>query len=434
MSTIRCLNCGKESDVFLCNECRTSDVLDSIFNDIRTYNQDTCPNPFLKEYASTFTEPYAEREIIPIILSQFDSEVTDYYYCRYYKMIKDDRFEDAALSYLQKHDFKSPRSQIVIYELIGSYIPNNFTKPQKWCEYIKTTDGLCCELYETAADYYNKVGDYDLAVEMIAKGRNRLKDAGSEALLIVSQDTIISRLNDHEKKNNLYQTKRPYWPSIEERRRAIAEIYDAKGIKHPRIERMPPKVPENEFEPIKEFDEEELNEQDLDTYCAFWCSEVSTRSPHKCIYQIGGVKIRNHKEIDSFESLIRPWDAGESGKKRAAKNIDVTYEDLEYADGVDIVLPKFFSFAGDDVLISTDALGNQAKLITRAARYAGMKEIQNSFYDILDFALNISFDSDCDTDTRKGLLKIFNIKEGKTALEKARVNKQLYDSLRNYSK
>lgn len=105
---------------------------------------------------------------------------------------------------------------------------------------------------------------------------------------------------------------------------------------------------------------------------------------------------------------------------------------IETADDVDIVMLKFFDFVGNDVLVSTGALGNQAKLISRAARYTGMKEIKNEFFDLLDLAADTSPDFDLANNTREYLLSSFSILEGKTALEKALANKQLYDALINY--
>lgn len=104
-------------------------------------------------------------------------------------------------------------------------------------------------------------------------------------------------------------------------------------------------------------------------------------------------------------------------------------EVIESAEDVDLVMKKFFDFVGNDVLISTEALGNQAKLLSRAARYAGMKEISNEFYDLLDLAADTSPDFDLSNNTRSHLLSCFDLAEGKTALKKAKVNKQLYDAL-----
>ena len=105
---------------------------------------------------------------------------------------------------------------------------------------------------------------------------------------------------------------------------------------------------------------------------------------------------------------------------------------IENADDVDIVMPKFFEFVGDAVLVSTGALGTQAKLISRAARYAGMKCILNTFFDILDFASDIDDTFDLENNNREYLLKYFSVNDGNTALEKATVNKFLYESLKTF--
>jgi hypothetical protein len=61
-----------------------------------------------------------------------------------------------------------------------------------------------------------------------------------------------------------------------------------------------------------------------------------------------------------------------------------------------------------------------------------MKEIKNDFFDLLDLAADISPDFDFEHNTREYLLTRFEISAGKTALENAQANKQLYDALREY--
>ena len=175
----------------------------------------------------------------------------------------------------------------------------------------------------------------------------------------------------------------------------------------------------------------ECFEDALTDYCAFWCAEAFSLSAAKGIYQIAAVRVRSGAVADEFQELIRPWD-GIAGRKDAAKKAGVDLSAVESAEDVDLVMPKFFAFVGDDVLVSTGALGNQAKLISRAARYAGMSEIKNELYDLLDLAADTSAEFDLANNTREYLLSHFSIAEGKTALEKARINKQLYDALKSY--
>lgn len=61
-----------------------------------------------------------------------------------------------------------------------------------------------------------------------------------------------------------------------------------------------------------------------------------------------------------------------------------------------------------------------------------MKEIKNEFYDLLDLAADTSAEFDLSNNNREYLMEHFSIKEGTNALEKAKVNKTLYDLLVNY--
>ena len=203
-------------------------------------------------------------------------------------------------------------------------------------------------------------------------------------------------------------------------------FYDEKGIKYPRIENRPEKIKESEFAPINEYFDDDLTD-----YCAFWCADTFSLSAAKGIYQIAAVKVRDGEIIDEFQQMIRPWD-GVADRKDAARKAGVELSFIESAEDVDQVMPKFFEFVGDDVLVSTGALGNQVKLISRAARYAGMREIKNEFYDLLDLAADTSTEFDLANNTREYLLAHFSIAEGKSALEKAQINKRLYDALKNY--
>lgn len=422
---MKCLNCGCTSENYLCAACTNEAVLDKIFKEIRFYKPDTCENPYLLEFASGLTEKYAEREIIPDILKLFRPEISEFYACQYYRMRRDEGFENAAVTYLHRHDLTEIRTQNVLYDLIDSYIPNNFIKPKQWCELVAETDDLCCELYAVAAKYFAMIGEYDLADKVTGKAMELCENVDRRKFIFYSPENMKIRLTKQKEDTNRYRTKKPYWPATEERRRAVAMFYDEKGISYPRIAGRPEKVKESEFMPVHECFEDALTD-----YCAFWCAEAFSLSAAKGIYQIAAVRVRSGAVTDEFQELIRPWD-GIASRKDAAKKAGVDLSAVESAEDVDLVMPKFFAFVGDNVLVSTGALGNQAKLISRAARYAGMSEIKNKLYDLLDLAADTSAEFDLANNTREYLLSHFSIAEGKTALEKARINKQLYDALKS---
>lgn len=416
---MKCLNCGKINEEYLCEECLTEDVLKKIFNQIIKYNPETCENIYIQEYVSTLTEIKEERNCIPSILSLFSFEISEYYLCLFYFLQGDERFEMATDAYLENHEWIEWKSQRIIDYKLKKYIRNDFIKPRVYCDWIAETKGVYAELYQKAAMYYGMIGEYDLSDQMILLGLS------CDQFLYTSKEKMAEYLEKQRVDTLRYRTKKPYWPKTEERQRAVAMFYDEKGIVYSKIKNKAAKVPENQFGPISEcFDEPE-------SYCAFWCCEAFNVVSAKPIYQIAAIKVENGEIIDEFESLIRPWD-GTICRKDAAKKAGVSLQVIENADDVDIVMPKFFEFVGDAVLVSTGALGTQAKLISRAARYAGMKCILNEFFDILDYASDIDDTFDLENNNREYLLKYFSVNDGNTALEKATVNKFLYESLKTF--
>lgn len=416
---MKCFNCGKETNAYLCPDCRTEEILDKVFEQIRFYKPEACENAYLAEYVATLTEERAERNCIPSILELFPLETAEYYQCLYYWIRGAEEFESAAVSYLERHDWVEIKSQILIAYLLKKYIRNDFINPRQWCDWIAGKDNLACELYGQAAMYFAMIAEYDLADQMADKG------LASNTFLYSTKEHMRTSLEKQKVDTQRYRTKKPYWPTTEERRRAVAMFYDEKGIAYPRIENKPAKVPENEFEPIEEY---------FDTpedYCAFWCAEAFSVSSAKPIYQIAAVKVTDGKITDEFQSFVRPWD-GTPSRKSAAKAAGVPLSVIEGAEDVDQVMVKFFDFVGDAVLVSTGALGDQAKLLCRATRYAGKKRLPNELYDLLDFAAETDSKFDLENNNRAYLLEAFGITEGADSLGKAKANTALCEALKNY--
>ena len=413
---MKCLSCGKATNDYLCPGCRTEEILGKVFEQIRFYKPETCDNPYLAEYVATLDEERAERKCIPDILALFPAEMTDYYQCLYYWIQGAEEFEAAAKAYLARHEWAEEKSQVLISYLLKKYIRNDFVKPRVWCDWIAESEGIYCELYAAAAMYFAMIAEYDLADQMAEKG------LVCDRFLYSTKEYMRTSLEKQMADTLRYRTKKPYWPNTEERRRAVAMFYDEKGISYPRIENKPTKVPENEFAPVVEC------YNPPESYCAFWCSAAFNLSSSKPIYQIAAVKVEKGGIIDEFQSLIRPQD-GVLSRKSAAKEAGVPLYVIEGAEDVDQVMEKFFNFVGDAVLVSTGALGEQAKLLCRATRYAGMKQLPNALYDLLDLAAETDSRFDLENNHRGYVLAAFNISEGMDALGKAKANIALFQSL-----
>lgn len=419
---MNCLNCGRETDAFLCPDCRSAELLELVYHEVMYSAPEDCTLPGVAALKREQTQPKGERSILPQVFALFDSTVTEYYICQYYKAAKDPRYETCAIAYLTSHDWREERTQRVLYDFINYYLPNDFISPMKWCVQVEERNDLACDLYTSAAHYRGMIGDYDLAEALIKRARNYHKKG--RRCLYRKEENVLSHFEKAEAEIQGWRCKKAYWPSTEERRRAIAMFYDEKGISYPRIESKPKKVPEGDFQPLSEY-----VGSLPDSYCAFWCATGFSITTAKSTYQIAAAKISKDKIIDRFQSYIRPWD-GIAVRKAAAKDGGIPIETLESAEDVDLVMKRFFEFVGDSVLVSTDALGAQAKLISRAARYTGMTEIKNQFLDLLDLAEDVLPDLDPAKNSREYLLERFCPSEGKDALSKAEVNHKLYQKLK----
>ena len=419
---MQCLNCGRDSQSCLCEACRSQDILDKIIMEILYYKDDTCENEFLRSFMHGFENPRDARTRIPELLSLFDEETAAFSRCRYDAILKQPGFEQEALAYLDTHPDWDWRRQWITLDLLRSYARVDFVKPRPWCDEILKMGGLSAELYESAAQYYGFVAEYDLAEQAAEKMRACRE---TDMVLFTKFDSLPTMYERLMTDLTRYRTKKHYWPATEMGRRNLAPILDQKGIAHPRVTLRPKKVAESDFTPIDEWYGDPLKD-----YCAFWCEEVpSFTAPVKDIFQTAAVRVRGGAMVEEFQSLVRPWKS--TGWQSALQSLlGGKAEAVTSADDVDLVIKAFFRFVQDDVLVSTQALGNQGKLLSRAARYSGMTEIPNQFLDLLDYAADCSEEFDLENNTRAYLLNHFALEEGQDAGEKAKANVFLYEKLK----
>lgn len=425
---MKCLHCGQEAEALLCPDCRTERCLSALFDTLLFFKPEACENPHICAYAASLPAGTIPRDAIPQLLALFPDSITEYYHCLYARAVHDPRFEEMALAYLDSHDPKEENCRRVLQKLLDFYLRNEFIKPRKWCDLVREEGLAGAELITLVIQNYSMTGEYALADEMLNKALEACRKGETQFLYGVKDqerlDRHVERLEKLAADNERYQTARPYWPNTEERRRAVALLYDEKGISYPRIESKPTKVPEDDFKSLSEY-----TGAAPDSYCAFWCASGFSVTAAKCIYEIAAVKVKAGKITGQFQSYVRVWD-GIAARKAAAKDGGIPVETLEAANDVDLVMKHFFDFVGNSVLLSTDALGAQAKLISRAARYAGMVEIKNQLLDLLDLAEDSLPALTLAEDSREGLLKHFQIAEGKDALSRAEANHKLFQKLK----
>lgn len=425
---MKCLNCGNETNLYLCNECNKNEVIENVIEKVFSYKKETCENNYLIELMDSIeNDKYA---CILKLLENYTGKYKDYYYCRFLKGTKDPAYEETAINSLKDKDILETQNQLLLLNLLTFYIREDYVKPEKWCDQIISKDNLFMELYYIAAEFYSMVAEYDKSKYLIDKMNNLLNN--SEAIFSNKNNNYENYKEKVDKLASLlerYKGGKPYWPSTEERRIKVAEVYDKKGITYGNIVSLKTKkVKEDEFEQINE-----CYEYDINTYCSFWCNYIEGLRNIKELYQICAIKVVDNKIVDKFEKYIKPWD-GRSYTEKAAKVSGASIDVLENSESVDKVILEFDKFTGNDILISTGALGNQLNALIRAYRWSGLNKIENEFLELLDYASIVSEEFDMKNNTREYLLNYFKLEDSKDSYSKAYNNIIIFNKLKELEK
>lgn len=425
---MKCLNCGNETNLYLCNECNKNEVIENVIEKVFSYKKETCENNYLIELMDSMeNDKYA---CILKLLENYTGKYKDYYYCRFLKGTKDPAYEETAINSLKDKDILETQNQLLLLNLLNFYIREDYVKPEKWCDQILSKDNLFMELYYIAAEFYSMVAEYDKSKYLIDKMNNLLNNY--EAIFSNKNNNCENYKEKVDKLASLlerYKGGKPYWPSTEERRIKVAEVYDKKGITYGNIVSLKTKkVKEDEFEQINE-----CYEYDINTYCSFWCNYIEGLRNIKELYQICAIKVVDNKIVDKFEKYIKPWD-GRSYTEKASKVSGASIDVLENSESVDKVILEFDKFTGNDILISTGALGNQLNALIRAYRWSGLNKIENEFLELLDYASIVSEEFDMKNNTREYLLNYFKLEDSKDSYSKAYNNIIIFNKLKELEK
>lgn len=427
---MKCFNCGIETNEYLCDNCLKEDILNNIFNQLINSKIENCDNKYILEYVNKLEDFRNVRNCIPIILSKFDSTVSDYFYCRYYKITNNPLFEETAYKYLNSHSAFDVKKQNILYDLLRFYLRQEYEKPRKWCEIIASNNNLCIELYDIASEHCSMIGDYETAKKLLQIGKSKLKS--KDSYLFSSKENMEKSLDNIQKLLDRYMNGKPYWPNTEERRLKIKKIYDEKGINYQNYSISTRQYHNRSDRRVKASDFIANNEwfDDIpNNYISFFCRGIFSTKTVITMYDIGAVKVTNGQITDTFYSIVKPWEDLRV-QQEAANNLKISIEELNSANEVDIAMRKFMDFISDSLIVSTDGLGLQKEILTRAMRYAFYKKLDNPVGDILDYAANKNSIFDFENNTRDYLINYFNIPDGENSLDKAIANYKIIEELR----
>lgn len=426
---MKCFNCGNETSEYICDNCIQEETLNNIFEQLLLTKSDNCNNPYILEYASNLESFKDIRNCIPTILDKFEKTINEYYYCRYYKRTFNKSYEEKAINYLNTHKGFDIKKQNILYELLNYYLREDYEKPQKWCDIIANNFELCIELYDISSKHLSMIGEYEVAENLIKTGMRNLDK--KELYLFSNKDNMEKSFTETTRLIERYKSGKPYWPATEERRKQIKRIYEEKGIEIPTSSKhISTHNRENRRVKASDFISNNDWYDDIPSdYISFYCKGIYSTKTIITMYEIGAVKVSNGLITEKFSTIICPWEDTKT-KIGAANELGITVNELENADNIETALKRFFDFAGGKLLVSTEGLGVQKSILTRAMRYAFYKELINPIGDILDYAANKDSRFDFENNTREYLINYFNLKEEKDSLSKAISNYKIIEELR----
>ena len=437
---MKCLNCGIENDNYICPNCLSQEVIRNVCDEIMDckfintkYKDSVCLNPHTQSFLQSCTSDFDFETFVENILKDFKYGNDDYFKCRFMFSKKDANFKYETLKYLNNNELWNLEKQRILLDYLRHHNRSgdetDFEASYSWSCFIRDTDDLIPELYYEAANYFAQIGDYSLTDTIIERYLSNDKLGMYDNHLYIDLANLVNGLI---KLNERYKSGKPYWPKFESRRLSLSKIYDQKGIDHKkRITNKTKSVKEDEFESIDEYDG---NPCEVNSYTCFWCSAIDTNFV-KDMYQIAAIKIKNGVIVKKFQEVVKYRDGI---NKKIIKHYNFLNQEIEKADEIDIVTNRFFEFVGGDILVSTDAFSSQGQIISRSARHAGLKKIENKFMDLLDFAAEVSTNFDGKNNSREFLVQFYSLTEGEDSLSKAELNYKIFELLKhealNYEK
>lgn len=119
--------------------------------------------------------------------------------------------------------------------------------------------------------------------------------------------------------------------------------------------------------------------QDLNTeYIVFDIETTGLSQKKNKIIEIGAVKVKDGEEIDRFSEFINPEEPIPYSIEQLTS---ITDEMVMHAPTVDVILPKFLEFCGDDIVVAHNAAFDTG-FIKKNAKDLGMK-FDNTIMDTM---------------------------------------------------
>lgn len=393
-----CLNCGKETESCICEECKQKINLEELCDQIRAYTPEKNENPIWEkaalkmEQSDSFSNmALALADHLPSPRKEYQQILTivgtklrvprankPWFYEVYERIIgmkglKQEeklRIKGLMLETLYQ-DYRYPEANELASELLEE-------KPLPW------------QTIYFIAEFFSQTRRYDEADDAI--------DIGTA--LNTGNSDVLTKFADLSEKNEKRRTaadtgKKEYLPNPSENKAEAIEKYTAfmssLGIdinasstsfsSGGKVLKYPTPIPKGDYPTIVE-----KREADFDSFVAFDFETTGKYSGTDAIIEIGAIRVVNGQIVEAteftFQEFVKPFRKGLPAEITDLTGI--TKDDLKDARQMWEVIPDFMRFVGDDILVGYNSIKFDAKFLCRAGRYCN-EIYPNKHFDVLRY-------------------------------------------------
>lgn len=392
-----CLNCGKDVEGCLCDECRQSIDIESLCEKIRNYSPKVIDNPDLNsiweqvasqmEQADNFKNvAFAMADYLPSPRKEYQkilSIVRNYkrvpkssklWFCEMYEQI----IGMNGLGNKEKLRLKG----LMLEVLYQNY---EYSKADELASELLDSSNLPWQAIYVIAEFFSQTRRYDEADDAISLGYSL--DDVNDSVLRQFEEVASKNKNRREAAIN---GKKEYLPNPNENKAEAIEKYTkfmaSLGIEvntslGEKKSIYPTPISKNDYpEPV------EKRDADFNSFVAFDFETTGRFTGTDAIIEVGAVRVINGKIVESeefvFQEFVKPF------QKKLSTEITeltgITEENVKDARVMWEVIPDFMKFVGDDILVGYNSIKFDAKFLCRAGRYSN-EIYRNKHFDVLRY-------------------------------------------------
>lgn len=351
----------------------SKDSLEEVLDNLLAYKNSETENKVLKEYVFSFNSRSEVADEVLSICSKYSKLNLDftYYFASAYnykgKSFRED-FIKYALKYMENPTNDKEKTIGLLRELSKTYASEyEFYKAIDICDVLLSPDYGYINANLLKAEHLIKIRRMDEALQILESAHEEIK-----------VKYILNEFTDEEDKFNNDRLVRLFENSIMDCRDKQNKGYiyvPANAIGKEKLKAL------LEFE--GRYIETQIIDQAKDDFNSFVCFDFETTgfSPNDKITEIGAVKVVNGNIVEYFSELVNP-------KKRIPDQVveltGITNEMVQDKEAIYQILPRFFEFIGDNILVAHNARFDCRFLLREAERIG--REIKNPVFDTMTFA------------------------------------------------